>query len=291
MKIFVINLDRRPDRLNQISDKLRDLGLEFERIPATDGTAIDLKKHTDTTLAWFWAGFQAPLPGAVGCFLSHQRIWRKMFEESVDQALVIEDDANLVDWDARILDVSLADNRLDLLRIGVSKPVQLAALRENSRVQHHIVDRRVLHGQTNGTCAYLISQSGLKKCLMCDKFWFAVDKFDLWESYYGLQTAVLDPPLAVPSGDPSDIKPPSTNFPTPHGMPLRGGIWNNTFMGNRLIRKFQRKATWVNQGIVRNTVAGKVIRACFRLGRPENQCAGRSNMERTMAVSSDIGER
>lgn len=35
--IYVINLDRRPDRLAGISEQLATLGLEFERIAALDG--------------------------------------------------------------------------------------------------------------------------------------------------------------------------------------------------------------------------------------------------------------
>lgn len=44
-KVFVINLDRRPDRLQTISAKLSQLGIDFERFPAVDGTAADLQKE------------------------------------------------------------------------------------------------------------------------------------------------------------------------------------------------------------------------------------------------------
>jgi hypothetical protein len=36
LQIYVINLDRRPDRLQEISQRLSALGLSFKRVPAVD---------------------------------------------------------------------------------------------------------------------------------------------------------------------------------------------------------------------------------------------------------------
>jgi glycosyl transferase, family 25 len=40
MQVYVINLDRRPDRLAEISQRLDALGLTFTRVPAVDGLTL-----------------------------------------------------------------------------------------------------------------------------------------------------------------------------------------------------------------------------------------------------------
>ena len=44
-RVFVINLDRRPDRLKQISNRLDRLGIEFERFSGYDGNSKEIKNE------------------------------------------------------------------------------------------------------------------------------------------------------------------------------------------------------------------------------------------------------
>lgn len=105
MKVYLINLDRNADRLESASRQLGAQGIDFERFPAVDGSAL-----TDEDLKRVMARFHArmarhnPLTkGELGCALSHAAIWRKMIEGQIPVALVLEDDVQLSDKFRRAL--------------------------------------------------------------------------------------------------------------------------------------------------------------------------------------------
>lgn len=106
MKTYLINLDRNADRLESASRELRAQGIDFERFPAVDGSVLadDERKRV---LARFHARMARHNPltkGELGCALSHAAIWRKMIEEDVAVALVVEDDVQFSDRFGRALE-------------------------------------------------------------------------------------------------------------------------------------------------------------------------------------------
>jgi alpha(1,3/1,4) fucosyltransferase len=104
LPVFVINLDRRPDRLQR-------LGVKAQRWPAVDGRALKLTPELRTLLApndFFWK------KGVAGCALSHLGLWKKVAAEG--SALILEDDAVLrPGWQEALKDLP-AD--LDILYLG-----------------------------------------------------------------------------------------------------------------------------------------------------------------------------
>lgn len=204
MRIFVINLDRRPDRLHDTARLLKDEGLEFTRIAAVDGREIDLEDYVRPWLARWYIG--RDLRGAVGCFLSHRLIWQKMIDENMERALVLEDDITLANWDPRILDANPASEGIDFLRLGYNRPLNLITRRPLSPEGGRFFHWRTSREPTPGTCAYIISQAGAKKCQAAKRIWFPVDHFDIWRLFYGLNTAVIVPPVIVPNASYSSIE-------------------------------------------------------------------------------------
>lgn len=93
-KAYVINLDRSPDRLKAVTENLRKQGLTFERIQAIDGGALTRPERRDNT-TFFCANFCTD--GQVGCGMSHIKAWRRLIEDGNEFALIMEDDAKLVD--------------------------------------------------------------------------------------------------------------------------------------------------------------------------------------------------
>lgn len=90
---YLINLDRSPDRLGEISEQLSALGIAFERVPAVDGRNLsddDIGAVRVDTPGWL------PLSaGEVGCFLSHRTCWRRIAEGEAAYGCVFEDDVLL----------------------------------------------------------------------------------------------------------------------------------------------------------------------------------------------------
>ncbi|MFM9108752.1 MAG: glycosyltransferase family 25 protein, partial [Chloroflexota bacterium] len=95
---FVINLDRSPERLDGVMERIREAGFtDVRRISAVDG--IDeralkrrwaevgnpvIREHADNAMG-HWPGYQ-------GNFLSHVLLWRKIIEENIPYAVIFEDD-------------------------------------------------------------------------------------------------------------------------------------------------------------------------------------------------------
>ena len=80
MKVYVINLDRHPERLTHMRDQLSDVG--FERVPAVDGAK---KPETAKGLTRF----------ELACLESHRNAWRLFLKRPDAHACFLEDDVHL----------------------------------------------------------------------------------------------------------------------------------------------------------------------------------------------------
>ena len=84
-KIYVINLDRRPDRYEAFENEMKKYGVEnIERFSAIDGTTI-------------MANNIPLLAGEIGVLESHLMIIKKSREEGLKNILILEDDVYFTD--------------------------------------------------------------------------------------------------------------------------------------------------------------------------------------------------
>ena len=95
MKTFLINLDRDTARLALADAQLRNVGIEYERVPGVYAKAMpemELKKAF-SHFRW-WCAMGRPIASAeIGCALSHYKIYRRMLEdESLSICCIFEDD-------------------------------------------------------------------------------------------------------------------------------------------------------------------------------------------------------
>jgi glycosyl transferase, family 25 len=93
MNAYVINLDRSPDRRAHITAQLRGTGMDYEVVSGVDGRDLDL---TDSMLVDPSLTSRCPFPaGAAGCALSHLAVYKRIREDGLHRALVLEDDVTL----------------------------------------------------------------------------------------------------------------------------------------------------------------------------------------------------
>jgi glycosyl transferase family 25 len=93
LPIYVINLDRRPDRMVRIDRLLSGLGLDATRIAACDGRTAPAAM-LDAVIAD--RGPLGPMgAGTRACTVSHVRVWRAFLASGASHALVLEDDVTL----------------------------------------------------------------------------------------------------------------------------------------------------------------------------------------------------
>jgi len=131
-KIYIINLDKSPQRYKTMQEKLEtvDLPVPYTRFSAIDGRKIKItNKATGETLLgsqilkdkiWLKGDFDAKcqetedpvdhvlirnlnqeaynrrIPGEIGIICSHKKIWQEIVEKGYKNTLVIEDDIRLI---------------------------------------------------------------------------------------------------------------------------------------------------------------------------------------------------
>ena len=84
LPVYVINLDRRPDRLASIAANLKYVGLPFERVPAIDAQSLPAVGKISLLNR-----------GSRACLLSHAEALRRFLDTSHPAAAILEDDAEV----------------------------------------------------------------------------------------------------------------------------------------------------------------------------------------------------
>ena len=92
--VYVINMDRTPERLALIDKNLRELGIHYTRVRAIDGQTLtdeEIQKKTS-----FLCRTMLCSKSMVGCALSHMKTWEMIAStKSGKWHLVIEDDVTI----------------------------------------------------------------------------------------------------------------------------------------------------------------------------------------------------
>jgi glycosyl transferase family 25 len=148
MKVFVINLDRHPDRLAHMRGQLS--GIAFERIAAVDGTKIPA---ADDGLTRF----------ELACLASHQIAWRQFLSGSGGHACFLEDDLHIQpEFDALVRNEAWIPSDAHSVKLDTYlQRVKLAAARPAPGGR----DIARLYTRHESSAAYLLSREGAKRYL------------------------------------------------------------------------------------------------------------------------------
>jgi glycosyl transferase family 25 len=97
--IYVLNLERSPERRAFIVGHLASTGLTATVVPAVDGRTLDVPELERKGIyrdAVAREKFSRSLsPAEIGCALSHVRLYERLVREDIALAIVLEDDAML----------------------------------------------------------------------------------------------------------------------------------------------------------------------------------------------------
>jgi glycosyl transferase, family 25 len=175
MQIFVMNLDRAPERLAHMTTLFGGLGLPFTRVPAVDGKSLAAAEANR------WIGGEPkfyPLgPGEIGCFLSHRECWERVVRDGLDHAAIFEDDMLMgADADAVLSDSGWIPADADLVKLDTACRNTVVDRHIAAVAGHHSVTRlREAHA---GGGAYIVSRAGAQKLLgLSRSFCDPVDQF------------------------------------------------------------------------------------------------------------------
>jgi GR25 family glycosyltransferase involved in LPS biosynthesis len=150
----VINLKRRPDRLEKISKLIT---FPFEVVEAVDGRKLSLNFYIEQLFKHNNFNYRS---GIVGCALSHMLVW----ETITNPTLILEDDVILSDGFTNALSKLNLAFDWDVIFLGYSQKLGLTL--DDKGFQLLKVDvqgaRRISLG---GTFGYLVSPKGAKRLL------------------------------------------------------------------------------------------------------------------------------
>lgn len=149
LPVYIINLDRRPDRWEAISEHLDDLGIAHQRVPAAD--ARDLSEGDRP-----WRINK----GSAANLRSHAIAMRRLLESEAPGALILEDDAELS------VDTSTLLHSADWWPDG-AKVIRLEGVHRRPRLVHPPIavapngrEIRRMEGWIGGSAAYLVTRAG-----------------------------------------------------------------------------------------------------------------------------------
>lgn len=140
------------------------LGMEVERIPAVNG--YDRNNIISAPVASY-----SFLPdGEVGCFESHRKAWKRIVDEDLPGAFVLEDDV-VVSSDFKNLNIEkLPLNRVDIIKLDTCTwPASYGDV--VARTPENREFRQLLGSETSAGC-YFVTQAGARKLLAGTRNYF-----------------------------------------------------------------------------------------------------------------------
>ncbi|MGQ8364169.1 glycosyltransferase family 25 protein [Glaciecola sp. 1036] len=160
--VFLINLDRSPDRYAFSAKQLGEYSIAFQRIQAVDGVS-PLPNKFDNIIADDFSGYYKKLSNAeLGCYLSHKNCWEIIVKQNIEYAIVLEDDFLLTEsFPAVVQQLSNLPIEWDCLKLA-EHPAKRHAVFELPFQQWQLVVYNKVPARTG---AYAISLSGAKKML------------------------------------------------------------------------------------------------------------------------------
>lgn len=157
LKTLLINLDRSPQRLQLMQQRLAKTGLDWQRVPAVDGKLLDLSNDPRVSQVGYHRHHGKILnPAELGCYLSHIKALENFVADTEAQfALILEDDIDFAPDFAQVMQ--------DLIDRAKSwDMVKLSGFHSGTPVGGPVVgqDRRlsVMLSRQTGSAAYMVSR-------------------------------------------------------------------------------------------------------------------------------------
>ena len=197
--VFVINLDKSPERMARIAKRLNELFIPFERISGVYGAELSQEEIDQYYCPKLnKKNYRRPIGlGEIGCYISHIKAWQTIVDRKLPCGLILEDDI--------VIEEGLADLAKELGSLpDTFDIVKFFNKKKNPKIVDSVDFARKyklcrFKKIPIGNYAQLISLSGAKKLLKTyEKFGRPVDE-DIqhwWESdtnVIGVMPSVVRP--------------------------------------------------------------------------------------------------
>ena len=194
MRTFVLNLEHNTERKKYMQDLLKDIPIDYEFFPAVYGKSItNIDQFYDSKLAEKKAKRQLNV-GEIGTAISHKNIYKKMIDENIEQALILEDDVTFLDGFIDVykkIEKINVGNKIILLGTIVNKKIK--KIWKKTLTPEHFM-YLVLNNYA-GAYGYIIGLDAAKRIYYHNKKVFI--EADKWKYYRRLSQIWLVSPSVV----------------------------------------------------------------------------------------------
>jgi len=139
--IYLINLDRRPDRLARVKSRLDQLDLPFIRFSAIDGREPTAPIAKAQHRKFIINQKKRPVAGELACAASHIEVWKLFLQSKADYALILEDDIEISENLNHFLQEYLNHSQMDFLNISSRAPYNAEESNINKIIPPGILNR------------------------------------------------------------------------------------------------------------------------------------------------------
>lgn len=173
--VFVINLDKDTEKMKRMDTTLRDLDIQYERVPGVNGKELSVEERTERSTKLCDT---LCTNSTIGCASSHISVWKHVVKQRYSSALILEDDVVFTDDFKQVVEKAfkqLPDNwdimYLGFLDAGYDALDYSEKVSPNLRIPKHC----------SGSHAYAVSARGAKKlCKLIPKATFHIDLVLSW---------------------------------------------------------------------------------------------------------------
>lgn len=213
MRIFVVNMKTSVKRRKIMEEQLNKLGLRFEIFEAVQGDSLSEQEIMSYYDKDFYTSRPSYFtPGAAGCTLSHYFLYKKMVEENIETALILEDDMHLSNDLPEILEkctAAIRGKEVVMLFYQSYDPIHLSDESAVAVSHAHKLLQVVNIGRLRSTAGYIINYAGAKS--MVEKLLPFSAFPDDWKNFYDRQILngirVLYPLVLENTYEPTTISP------------------------------------------------------------------------------------
>ncbi|MBA0165890.1 MULTISPECIES: glycosyltransferase family 25 protein [Pectobacterium] len=158
MKAFVVNLERDKIKRNKVESECRKAGLDYEIFNAVDGRVLG-KNEIDAKVHHVSIKYLSK--GEIGCSLSHQKIYKKILDDNIDYALILEDDVEISNSIGNFLDLFSKSDKKNQGDVFLLYPSGVKIINKKIKISKDFV----FYEAYNSSCThgYIISKKGAKK--------------------------------------------------------------------------------------------------------------------------------
>jgi glycosyl transferase family 25 len=174
MRIYLINLGRRPDRLAAMTARAEGLGLVLDRVEAVDAGTVE----PDALERWFEEdGPLGEIPrGDKACLLSHRLAWQKFLARGDSHAVFLEDDVMLSrEAGALLTDANWIPARAAVVKLEHYGPKGQRVLLTDLRATGDGFQTGRMLSRHTGAAAYILSRPTAELLLRQTRFDLPVD--------------------------------------------------------------------------------------------------------------------